>query len=364
MENLVRHRRQPDEEEPLLHASLDEQRYGSTSTSTTLHDDDSDEDHIDFDSYIARAQSIGPGTGPEDQTGVFRGPRRYGIAQTLFHGSNYLRKSISTIYRYPVDTEAAMETGDESCPESRYLAGVSESQFWFIFASLTISYFVSCFDGTIVVSSHPIITSFFHSASSASWLSTAFLLTSTAIQLLFGRLSDAVGRKYPYVANVAIFLAGTVWCALAGDIKSFIVARAFCGIGAGGMTSVGAIIISDLVPIEIWSTYQSYMNIVFGAGAASGAALGGAIADRFGWRWEFWIQLPFLVVCLFLAIWMIPVNLGVTDTEQKNLWKVMKHFDYTGSVLLTSAIKFAILGLVSSLGRQLLTHDGYRTRDV
>ncbi len=113
-----------------------------------------------------------------------------------------------------------------------------------------MAYFVACFDSTIMASSHPVITSYFGSSNSASWLSTAFLLTSTAFQPLLGGLSDAVGRKGPYLITMAIFLLATLWCTLAGSMTSFILARAACGLGAGGMMTLGSIIISDLVPIE------------------------------------------------------------------------------------------------------------------
>lgn len=101
-----------------------------------------------------------------------------------------------------------------------------------------------------MASSHPVITSYFGSSNSASWLSTSFLLTSTAFQPLLGGLSDAVGRKIPYMVCMFLFLVSTVWCTLAGSMKSFILARAMCGLGAGGMIALSSIIISDLVPIE------------------------------------------------------------------------------------------------------------------
>ncbi|CZR63495.1 related to multidrug resistance protein fnx1 [Phialocephala subalpina] len=342
-----------NERAPLLYPIPEEQNHSTSSSfgDSTLRDEEtseSDIDHVEFDNFLARAQSISHGTEPEAQ-GILRGQRRYNVGQRRSVAESYRSRkrhsieSIDPIYRASIDEET--DTEEIIYHRSRYLAGVSEPQFWLIFASLTISYFVSCFDGTIMVSSRPVITSYFHSANSASWLSTVFLLTSTAIQPLFGRLSDAVGRKYPYIGTVAIFLVGTIWCALAGNITSFIVARAFCGLGAGGMMATGAIIMSDLVPIDIRGAYQSYMNVVFGVGAASGAALGGAIADGWGWQWEFWIQLPFLVVCLCLALWTIPNELGIANNVEKSLWEAMKTFDYMGSLLLTTAITFLILGL-------------------
>lgn len=144
-------------------------------------------------------------------------------------------------------------TESDNSPDSNaspYLGGVSVARFWIIFIGIEVAYFIACFDSTIMASSHPVITSYFGSSNSASWLSTAFLLTSTAFQPFLGGLSDAVGRKGPYVITMALFLVSTLWCMLAGSMTSFIIARAVCGAGAGGMMTLGSIIISDLVPIE------------------------------------------------------------------------------------------------------------------
>ena len=135
-------------------------------------------------------------------------------------------------------------------PGNPYLGGVSVTRFWLVFGGILATNFIACFDGTIMASSHPVITSYFKSSNSASWLSTAFLLTSTSFQPLLGRLSDSLGRKSPFVVTLAIFLFATIWCGLAQSMLSFIIARAVCGLGAGGMMSLGSIIISDLVPIE------------------------------------------------------------------------------------------------------------------
>ncbi|KAK4238212.1 MFS general substrate transporter [Achaetomium macrosporum] len=203
-----------------------------------------------------------------------------------------------------------------------------------------------------MASSHPVITSYFGSSNSASWLSTAFLLTSTSFQPVLGGLSDAVGRKGPYVVTTGVFLVATVWCALAGSMASFIAARAVCGLGAGGMTTLGSIIVSDLVPIEIRGAYQSYINITYGVGAMLGAALGGVMADYLGWRWEFGVQVPLVVACLVVTIVVIPSDLGLHGREKQKLLEAMAMFDFRGSILLSSAVTFLILGL--NLGGNVL----------
>jgi MFS family permease len=94
------------------------------------------------------------------------------------------------------------------------------------------------FDSYFMSTSHPVITSYFNASNSASWLSTAFMLTSTAFQPVFGRLSDTIGRRPVYLGSLSGFIGATAWCACAQDIGSFIAARAACGIAAGGMMAM------------------------------------------------------------------------------------------------------------------------------
>lgn len=133
----------------------------------------------------------------------------------------------------PSATENA--TPDKDSP---YLIPMSKRKFWLIFTPILFQYFIAMFDSYFMSTSHPVITSYFHASNSASWLSTAFMLTSTAVQPVFGRLSDTIGRRWVYIASLVWFIGATAWCGLAQSIESFIAARAVTGIAAGGIMAM------------------------------------------------------------------------------------------------------------------------------
>ncbi|KAF1955876.1 MFS general substrate transporter [Byssothecium circinans] len=203
------------------------------------------------------------------------------------------------------------------------------------------------FDSTLMASSHPVITSYFNASNSASWLSTAFLLTSTSLQPLFGRVSDTIGRRPLYLFGLFFLAATTAWCALAQSIGSFIAARAFCGLGAAGVLSMGNVMTNDLVSIQVRGFYQAVINLFYGGGSAAGAAFGGFLCDKLGWRMTFAIQIPILVVLLINGFFTTPTTLGPNLAKRSGLGirDAMKGFDFAGSFLLTGTVAFLILGL-------------------
>lgn len=89
------------------------------------------------------------------------------------------------------------------------------------------------------------------------------------------------------------------------------------------------------------------MNVTYGAGAMMGAALGGAMADYLGWRWEFGVQVPLLVVCLVVSILVIPDDIGLYGKKKQALREALRRFDFQGSFLMSTSVTFLILGLVS-----------------
>ncbi|KAA6415220.1 MAG: mfs multidrug transporter [Lasallia pustulata] len=164
--------------------------------------------------------------------------------------------------------------------------------------SLVLGVFLSAADQTIVVSTYGKIGSELQALSTSSWIATGYFLTLTSFQPLYGRLSEIFGRKPAFLFSFAVFGLGCLFCGLARTMRELIAARAFAGIGGGGMTTVVAILLSDVIPLRDRGTWQGYFNIVFAAGAGLGGPLGGVLADHIGWRWCFLIQVPLTIAAL------------------------------------------------------------------
>ncbi|KAI0396261.1 MFS general substrate transporter [Xylariaceae sp. FL0594] len=246
--------------------------------------------------------------------------------------------------------DTAGDGGDDT-PE--YLINTNRRKFLIAFVGIMLTYTIGLFDSTIMASSHPVITSYFRASNKASWLTTSYTLTSTAFQPFVARLSDTLGRKPLYICCMVIFTGGTAGCALAPSMNGFIAARALCGLGCGGMMTLGAISINDLMPIERRGPYQGFINVIYGVAASLGAAFGGVMADTLGWRWEFGIQLFPLALCIAIAYFTMPIDLGLeTGKARETLMQALRGLDVKGSIALTTSTTFLILGL--NLGGNVL----------
>ena len=117
---------------------------------------------------------------------------------------------------------------------------------------------------------------------------------------------------------------------------------------------MGMIICSDLIRIEDRGTYQSHINVFFGLGSACGAAFGGLLCDKLGWRVAFGVQVPLIVLMLVAATLSVPMGIGpeLAKSEGTTLVQTIKAFDLTGSALLTISITLLVLGL--NLGGNIL----------
>jgi MFS family permease len=176
--------------------------------------------------------------------------------------------------------------------------------------------FLAAADQTLVVSTYSTIGTELHALNSTSWIATGYFLTLAAFQPVYGALSDIFGRKSCLLFAYLVFGIGSTFCGLARNMGELIAARAFAGIGGGGMTTVVSILLSDVVSLRDRGTWQGYINVVYAAGSAAGAPLGGVLADSIGWRWAFIGQGP---LCL-VAFGVVAMVLHLPGRDEEH-WK-------------------------------------------
>ncbi|THX52035.1 MFS general substrate transporter [Aureobasidium pullulans] len=210
-----------------------------------------------------------------------------------------------------------------------------------IFPALTIGVLLSAADQTIIVSSYGKIGSELKALNNVSWIATAYFLTLTSFQPLYGKMSDIFGRKSCLLFAYLVFGLGCLACGLAQNMNQIIAARAFAGIGGGGMTTVVSILMSDAVPLRERGKWQGYVNIIYATGAGTGAPLGGILADSIGWRWAFLGQVPLCV----LAFVVVGSVLKLPKREQTDWKQKLRRIDFLGAAILICAVFTLLLAL-------------------
>lgn len=219
----------------------------------------------------------------------------------------------------------------------------------FVWIQLAImsNVFLYGLDSTITAATYAVISSEFDAANTASWLTTSYLVTSTAFQPLYGRVSDIFGRRLCFFISTITFTFGCLGCGVANNIIFLNVMRALTGFGGGGLMTMATIVNSDMIPFRKRGMYQALQNGIYGFGAISGASFGGSIADHIGWRWCFLFQVPVSIMALIIGALVVSDQSGGFSLDG-SLGTVWHRVDFSGSLLLVVAISVQLVGL--SLG--------------
>jgi len=213
---------------------------------------------------------------------------------------------------------------------------MTRTQSWLIIAALMLGMSLAALDTTVVGTAMPTIIGKLGGVELYSWVFSAYLLTSTTTVPIYGKLADLYGRKPVFLVGVAIFLAGSVLCGLSQSMVQLIVFRAVQGIGAGAVLPVTMTLIGDLFSFEQRARLQGFFSGVWGVSSVVGPALGGLITDHVGWRWVFYINLPFGLVSAGLIVVLLHERV-----EHRK-----RQIDYLGSATLTAGITALLLGLL------------------
>ncbi|KAF9056658.1 amino acid permease ScVBA-like protein [Panaeolus papilionaceus] len=184
-----------------------------------------------------------------------------------------------------------------------------------------------------------------------TWVGVAYMLTQTAFQPLYGRISDLVGRKNMLFFSIVVFATGSALCGAAPSIVWLIASRALAGIGGGGIVSSVWVITAEIVAVEQRAIWSQALSITWSCSAVAGPLLGGVFSQdglmsngkHLSWRWGFYINLP---ICFVAALMLL---LSLRGVELKRLyqssWKnFLQNFDFVGLFLFMAGTSCIIIG--------------------
>jgi EmrB/QacA subfamily drug resistance transporter len=205
-----------------------------------------------------------------------------------------------------------------------------------IIAGVLVAMFMAALDQTIVAPVIPTLGAALGGTDYISWIISAYFLTATATTPLYGKIADIHGRRPTLMVAIAIFVLGSVMCALAHSMGAMIAGRAIQGLGGGGLMALTQTVIGDLLPPRERGRISGYIAIMWGTASIAGPILGGVIAEHFSWPLIFWLNLPLAAIAVAMT----------NDTLRRLPWARRDHaLDIVGSALVVVATVLLMVAL-------------------
>jgi EmrB/QacA subfamily drug resistance transporter len=199
---------------------------------------------------------------------------------------------------------------------------ITEQEKRLTIAAIMTVFLLSALDQTVVSTAMPRIIAELHGLEMYSWTATAYMLTSTIMVPIYGKLGDMYGRKIILTVGVSIFLLGSALCGLAGEfgdlplvgggMVQLICCRAIQGLGSGALFSGAFAVIGDLYSPRERGKIMGWFVAMFSIASIAGPTIGGFFTDHgtveffgytiAGWRWVFYVNLPLGLASLFMII--------------------------------------------------------------
>ncbi|KAH7322428.1 MFS multidrug transporter [Stachybotrys elegans] len=241
------------------------------------------------------------------------------------------------------ETESHGATTLANNEEAEYPSGL---KLGLIVLALCLSVFLIALDNAIIATAVPQITNEFRSLADAGWYGSAYLLTTAALQLLFGKFYVYFPIKWVYLTAILLFEAGSLICGVAQNSVTLIAGRAVAGIGAAGIMSGALLILAHSVPLVKRPMYAGMIGSMYGIASVAGPLLGGVFTDRVTWRWCFFINLPIGAITVAVIVFFFPEpTRDYLVNQNLNIAQRIMQFDPLGNILFMPAITCLLLAL-------------------
>ena len=222
-----------------------------------------------------------------------------------------------------------------SSPESVDKPRMSHRQVLEALSGLILGMFVSMLASTVVSTSLPVIIHDLGGNQAAfTWVVTATLLTTAISTPIWGKLADLMNRKLLYQIALVIFVLATAAAGFSQNSETLIAFRAVQGLGAGGLAALSQVLMADIISPRERGRYMGLFGAVMAVSTIGGPLLGGVITDAWGWRWNFFVALPFAVAALIIV---------QTTLHSPVRAKKKTSIDYLGIVLLSAAVSLLLI---------------------
>ncbi|KAK5023987.1 hypothetical protein LTS07_007829 [Exophiala sideris] len=219
----------------------------------------------------------------------------------------------------------------------------SKPQTWLVLVSILLAMFLVCLDRTIISTAVPQITDEFNAITDVGWYGSAYLLTSCAMQLLFGKVYTFFPIKTVFLTSILLFEAASALCGAAPSSVSFIVGRAIAGVGAAGIFCGVIVCMVHAVPLKQQPIMQGMFGGVMGVASVAGPLMGGAFTTNLTWRWCFYINLPIGGVVMIIIFFIL--DIADRDTVKIPLVEKLKQLDVLGTTFLIPGVICLLLAL-------------------